>query len=255
MATIGAPCLDQYKQMLQNLAALPQVIKYTRHDDDADNRYHTARGSALFLYDTAFGTFVGVHQTLYYDTLMVLGSEKHRSLQDLALSLENVGCFCMTEFGHGSNVIGIETTATYDHSRREFVLNTPHANAAKCWIGALGRTANKASVFAQLYVNDENVGVHVFVIDIREYDTHEPKPGCIIGNLGEKLGLNGIDNGFIFFQNYRVPYDSLLDRFSQVSPEGKFKSSIKNKEKRFGTMMTGLTRGRLGVLMQCQSNL
>jgi acyl-CoA oxidase len=98
-------------------------------------------------------------------------------------------------------------------------------------------------------VDGENLGVHVFCIEIRDYETHEPKPGCIIGNHGEKVGLNGIDNGFMYFNNYRVPYDTMLDRFSQITEEGKFKSSIKNKEKRFGTMMSGLHRGRLGVLM------
>jgi acyl-CoA oxidase len=200
------------------------------------------------MYDTAFGTFVGVHMTLYYDTIMVLGTEKHRYLQDMALTAEHVGCFCMTEIGHGSNVSSIETTATYDHATREFVLNTPHAAASKAWIGALGRTANRAVVFCQLIVDGQNMGVHVLNIEIRDYNTHEPKPGCIIGFMGEKVGLNGIDNGFLYFKDYRVPYDSLLDRFSQITAEGKYKSPIKNKEKRFGTMMSGLHRGRLGVL-------
>jgi acyl-CoA oxidase len=112
-----------------------------------------------------------------------------------------------------------------------------------------------AVVFAQLYVNGTNHGVHVFAIEIRDYDTHEPKPGCTIGNLGEKVGLNGIDNGFIHFDNYRVPYDCLLDRFSHLSADGKFKSTIKNKDKRFGLMLAGLHRGRMGVLIQSQTNL
>lgn len=37
--------------------------------------------------------------------------------------------------GHGSNVQGIETEAIYDHSRREFIINTPHDRAQKYWIG------------------------------------------------------------------------------------------------------------------------
>lgn len=39
-------------------------------------------------------------------------------------------------------------------------------------------------------------------------------PGVIIGDCGSKIGLNAIDNGFLSFTYYRVPYDSLLDRFS-----------------------------------------
>jgi acyl-CoA oxidase len=112
-----------------------------------------------------------------------------------------------------------------------------------------------AAVFVKLIVNGEDHGVHVLAIEIRDYDTHTPKDGCIIGNLGEKVGLNGIDNGFMYFNNYRVPYDALLDRFSSVTPDGKYKSSIKSKEKRFGIMMSGLHRGRIGVFYQAQTNI
>ena len=59
----------------------------------------------------------------------------------------------------------------------------------------------------------------------------------------------------MLFKNYRVPYDAMLDRFSQISPDGKFKSSIKNKEKRFSAMLAGLCRGRIGILWGTESNL
>lgn len=45
------------------------------------------------------------------------------------------GCFGMTELGHGSNVMGIETTAVYDPAAKEFVINTPNDDASKFWIG------------------------------------------------------------------------------------------------------------------------
>ena len=88
----------------------------------------------------------------------------------------------MTEIGHGSDVSRVETTATYDHSSREFILNSPAPSSTKFWIGALAKTANMAVVFAQLLVNDTNVGVHVFLVQIRDYDTHKPLPGIIIGD-------------------------------------------------------------------------
>ena len=55
--------------------------------------------------------------------------------------------------GHGSNVFGIETTAVYDASTQEFVINTGSNEASKFWIGGTGATANISAVFAQLTVN------------------------------------------------------------------------------------------------------
>lgn len=44
-----------------------------------------------------------------------------------------------------------------------------------------------------------------------------PYAGVNIGDCGSKVGLEGIDNGFLEFSNYRVPYDALLDRFSSIN--------------------------------------
>lgn len=49
-----------------------------------------------------------------------------------------IGCYAQTELGHGSNVAGLETSATFDTSTDEFVIHTPHIKAAKFWPGNLG---------------------------------------------------------------------------------------------------------------------
>ncbi len=47
--------------------------------------------------------------------------------------------------------------------------------------------------------------------------------------MGSKFGLNGVDNGRLKFTNVRIPREGLLNKFSEMSPEGTFTSTIKDK--------------------------
>ena len=69
-----------------------------------------------------------------------------------------------------------------------------------------GETATHASVFAQLIVNGVNHGLHNFLVQIRDTKTLIPLPGVIIGDMGPKIGLNGVDNGFLLFDHFKVYY-------------------------------------------------
>jgi len=44
----------------------------------------------------------------------------------------------------------------------------------------------------------------------------------VLGDCGKKNGHEGIDNGFIIFDNYRIPRENLLNRFSNVTEDGQF---------------------------------
>ena len=192
------------------------------------------------------GTKVGVHFGLYTKTLLSLGTEKHKKWVKRAFQTADFGCFMLTEVGHGSNVQGILTTATYDHASRGFVLNTPVDEGMKFWIGNLAETANMGVAFAQLLVNGKNEGVHAFLIRIRD-DQGNLLPGMVVGDCGSKMGNNGVDNGWVLFRSKRVPLDSLLNKFSWIDETGKFKSKIKSKGKRFAVQISALSGGRLGV--------
>jgi acyl-CoA oxidase len=140
----------------------------------------------------------------------------------------------MTELGQGTNVKGLETTATYNQARRTFTLHTPTATSAKWWTGGAGKTATKSVIFAQLVVGGESKGVHVFYAPLRDRLTMDTLPGVTCGDIGHKAGINSIDNGFIIFDNYEIPYDNLFDAYGRVDDSGVYQSHIANPDKRFG---------------------
>lgn len=189
----------------------------------------------------------GVHIGLFAGSVYNLGTERHhKEYLPRAIAFELPGCFAMTETGHGSNVRDIETTATYDKERQEFVINTPHPGARKDYIGNAALHARIATVFAQLMIDGECFGVHAFLVPIR--DEHGSiLPGISIEDDGFKLGLNGVDNGRITFSGVRVPRLDMLDRFGQVSETGEYSSPINNPGKRFFQMLSTLVMGRVSI--------
>src|SRR4051812_19131162 len=189
----------------------------------------------------------GVQFGLFGGAILHLGTERHhaRYLSDVA-SMDLPGCFAMTETGHGSNVQALQTTATYDADAREFVVHTPHEDARKDYIGNAARDGRLAVVFAQLITGGEERGVHALLVPIR--DEHgEPCEGVRLEDCGAKLGLNGVDNGRIWFDQVRVPRENLLDKYAQVSADGTYFSAIENPTRRFFTMIGTLIQGRVSV--------
>jgi acyl-CoA oxidase len=138
-----------------------------------------------------------------------------------ALRYDIIGTYAQTEAGHGSYLRGVETTATYDKSTQEFVLNTPTITATKWWPGGLGKTATHCVLMARL-ITDKDHGVHPFILQLRDLKTHEPLPGIEVGDIGPKFAWNTIDNGFLRLHNVRIPRDQMLMRYAKVSPDGQY---------------------------------
>lgn len=126
---------------------------------------------------------------MYLKVLVTFGTTPyHREIAEAAAKLEHIGCFCMTELTHGSNVMELRTTATYDPHTREFVINTPTERDMKVWIGNLGKDATYGVVFAQLITQGKSQGVHPFIVQLRCKVYHKPLPGLLIGDMGAKVG-------------------------------------------------------------------
>ena len=189
----------------------------------------------------------GVQFGLWGGAVQHLGTERHHEayLEDTAKA-RLLGCFAMTELGHGSNVQELRTTATYDPDAQEFVIHTPDDWARKEWIGNAACDGVVAAVFCQLVVGGQERGVHALVVPIRD-DEGTPAEGVRIEDIGPKLGLDGVDNGRLWFDQVRVPRENLLDRYATVSPEGGYTSPIEKPTKRFFTMLSTLIQGRVSV--------
>lgn len=82
---------------------------------------------------------------------------------------------------------------------------------------------------------------------MRDNKTLKTFPGVTIGDLGEKVGLNGIDNGFLIFNNYHISRENLLSRTGDVTEDGKYVSAYKDKSKRFGASLGALSGGRVNI--------
>ncbi|HET8960215.1 acyl-CoA dehydrogenase [Nocardioides sp.] len=209
-------------------------------------------GASVAAFETlAFGDLsvlvkVGVQFGLFGGAILQLGTKAHHDayLPDL-ISGKVMGCFAMTETGHGSNVQALGTVATYDASAEEFVISTPDDASRKDYIGNAARHAELAVVFAQLEIEGTSEGVHAFVVPLRR--DGEVLPGIRIEDCGRKLGLNGVDNGRIWFDGVRVPRSALLNQFADVTPDGVYRSPIENPNRRFFTMLGTLVQGRVCV--------
>jgi len=198
--------LAQLKELAkQGFGALPFPKEY--------GGYGTVRASAtvfeiLGFNDNSLTIKYGVQFGLFGGAVYGLGTERHhKKYVPTMVTAELLGCFAMTETGHGSNVKGLKTTATYNHADKSLIIHTPTHEDGKEYIGN-ALHSEMAAVFAQLIVDGESKGVHCILVPVRKND--QLLPGVKIEDNGYKLGLNGVDNGRLWFDNVKVPVENLI---------------------------------------------
>jgi acyl-CoA oxidase len=174
-------------------------------------------------------------------------STQHKDVVHQISTGESVACFAMSELGHGSATALNETTATFDASTGEFVIHTPSTTAQKYWIGVSLLSANWTIVYARLITNGKDYGVHPFLVPLRDRVSGPLRPGVHVSTIGKKMGLDGIDNGRIFFDHYRVPRNYLLDKIATVSAEGHYSTPYTSENKRFAAIFAGLVIARIAL--------
>ncbi|KAM6313643.1 peroxisomal acyl-coenzyme A oxidase 3 [Aegotheles albertisi] len=206
------------------------------------------------MYDWSLSLQYFLHYGVFGGAILSASKRSADFLKQL-YSMEIFGCFALTELSHGSNTKGVRTTATFDRSTQEFIINTPDFEAAKFWVGNMGKHATHAVVYAQLYTDGQCQGLHSFIVQIRDTKTLLAMPGVMVGDIGKKHGLNGLDNGFAMFHNVRIPKKNMLNIAGDVTAEGKYSSSVKDNKERFSAALGSLSSGRIMITTMSTTNL
>ena len=136
------------------------------------------------------------------------------------LTCQITGAYAQTELGHGSNVRGLETTATYDPYAKCFVMDTPTLTSMKYWPSSMV-SATHAVVYAQLVIRGKNYGVHVFMVQLRD-ENMRPLPGIEVGDVGTKMGELSIDIGYLRMKRVRIPLRCMMGKRQYVAEDGTY---------------------------------
>lgn len=91
-------------------------------------------------------------------------------------------------------------------------------------------TANTAMVIARLLLPSspplspsssyQDLGIHNFIVPLRDLHTHALLPGVVARDIGPKVAFAGMDNGCLELHSVRIPRANLAQRFVRVSRDG-----------------------------------
>jgi len=186
----------------------------------------------------ATGGAASIHFSMFLTFLKTNASkEQNEAWLELAQEARYFGAYAQTELGHGSNLRGLETTATLDKETDEFVIHSPTLTSLKWWPTGMYATTHGV-VFAQLVIDGKNLGIHGFMMQFRDVKGHL-MPGVEIGEMGPKINGDNTNIGYARFTYVRVPRFNMFAKYQQVAQDGQYTAPPKALSKfRYMSMMS-----------------
>ncbi|MFC3962835.1 hypothetical protein [Nocardia jiangsuensis] len=166
-------------------------------------------------------------------------------LQDLD-DASAIGVMLLTEYGCGSNIGFMQTTATWDGDG--FVINTPTPRDRK-FMPSVGIPVSRVCVVGARFIDAAGVdqGVHLFAARLRDANG-DPAPGVSITQLDHQP-LVIMDNSVISFDGLRVDRSAWLSNdLATIDDAGVLTWRDETSRKRgFPSAISQLTVGRLAL--------
>jgi butyryl-CoA dehydrogenase len=144
------------------------------------------------------GVIMSVNNSLVCFPINEFGNDHQREkfLKPLA-SGQKLGCFALSEPGHGSDPAGLKCKA-------EKVAGGYKINGSKNWI-TNGREADHCILFATINPELKHKGICAFVVDTKS-------KGYLVSKLEDKLGICASSTAALFFDDLFVPEECLLGK-------------------------------------------
>jgi len=162
------------------------------------------------------------HYVLCLNAVVSFGAKDDPCLGPAREALERgsaKGVFLVTEAGRAGSHLGARTTAAFDAATREFVIDTPDADAVKFSSVRPDGVPTFGAVIARAVVEGVDRGTFAFLVDLT--DGERAAPGVEISGPLSASALP-LEYGLIRFRNCRVPYGRWLSDGAWVDADGRF---------------------------------
>ncbi|KAL0952494.1 hypothetical protein HGRIS_006757 [Hohenbuehelia grisea] len=205
------PLSESVSLTYQRTKAIVQAYGLTEDDvRETSPKFWFMHTDPIWTLDGGAGTLTTIQVNLCAGTLAMFSEGNPKAAEELrrVLRFDVVGQFCLTEAGHGLDVIHMETTATL-LSDGSFDLHTPTEAAAKFMPPTAPAGVPCISVvFARTICDGEDRGVKPFLVPIN--DGIHMHPGVVCKLLPQRGSGFPVNHSLTYFDHVRLPSSALL---------------------------------------------